>query len=361
MKFTTDRDVLVAAVSKTVRTAETTERGNVLCELAGNQLRLRAGNGPITIDGTTTVTGTADGTVDVPAKLFNGILRSLPTGPVKIALNGNLEIVSGRNQFNVTVLGDEPAPAEPVVGDKVVVDGAAFGDGIATVKDTASTDQSRRTLTGVLFEATDDGVVLVTTDSYRLAVRELPGQALLGEGATAIVPADGLAEVQRVLRDADIIGVSFGERHARFEADGWSVTTSLISGDYPNYRRLLPDEYNSTLNVDGDELADALKRAKQVVDASSAPTGLTLTVGEPVTVEAADEHRGQGRCVVDGDYTSDSDDELTIMFNTDYLIAGLSAAPTKEVQIGFNGSLKPVVITCPDDPTYKYLVMPVNR
>ena len=361
MKFTTDRDVLVSAVGKTVRTAESTERGNVLCELAGKQLRLRAGNGPLTVDGTTTVDGTADGSVDVPAKLLNGMLRSLPAGPVKVALNGNLEIVSGRNQFNVTVLGDEPAPAEPVVGDKVVVDGAAFTDGVATVKDTASTDNSRGTLTGVLFEATDDGVVLVTTDSYRMALRELPGQALLGEGATAIVPADGLAEVQRVLRDADTIGVSFGERHARFEADGWSVTTSLISGDFPNYRRLLTGKHTSTLKVDGDELADALKRAKQIVDASSAPTGLTLAVGEPVTVEAADEHLGQGRCVVDGEFTSDGDETLTIKFNTDYLIAGLAAAPTSAVQIGMTTPLKPVVITCDDDQTFQYLVMPVNH
>ena len=359
MKFTTDRDVLVDAVGKTVRTAETTALGNVLCELAGNQLRLRAGGGSVAVDGATTVNGTADGVADVPAKLLHGILRSMPPGQVKVALNGNLEIVAGRNQFNVTVLASDAAPAEPAVGDKVTVDGAAFGDGVATVKDTASADNNRGVLTGVLFESTDDGVALVTTDSYRLAVRELPGQALLGEGSAAIVPADSLAEVQRVLRGADTIGVSFGERDAKFEADGWSVTTTLIEGDYPNYRRLLAGEHTSTLKVDVGELADAIKRVKQVAD-TGPPCELNLAVGEPVTVKAADEHRGQGRCVVDGDYSSDDAAELQIRFNADYLIAGLVAAPTGNVTISMNGPLKPAVVTCDDDETYTYLVMPVR-
>ena len=118
----------------------------------------------------------------------------------------------------------------------------------------ASTDDARPILTGVLLAATAEGVRLVATDSYRLAVRDLPGVSMLPEGQKVLVGAKGLGEVQRLLGDGEI-EVFLGERDVTFRLAHTEVTARLIEGDFPNYQQLIPSGYPNRLTVDRDALS----------------------------------------------------------------------------------------------------------
>ena len=139
----------------------------------------------------------------------------------------------------------------------------------------ASTDDARAVLTGVLLTAEDDGVRMVATDSYRLAVRDLPDSEMLGEGQKVLVPSRALNELQRVLGGGDELQVRLGARDAVFESGGTRLTTRLIEGEYPNYRNLLPSPYPNVLTVGREALLEALRRVK-ILAQDATPVRLQL-------------------------------------------------------------------------------------
>ena len=127
----------------------------------------------------------------------------------------------------------------------------------------ASTDESRPILTGVLLAAEADGLRLVATDSYRLAVRDLPGTSVLAEGQSVLVPSSALNELQRVLGSADEVTLRLGERDAILRASATcTLTTRLIEGEFPNYRGLIPSAQPNRLTVGREALLDAVRRVR---------------------------------------------------------------------------------------------------
>ena len=116
---------------------------------------------------------------------------------------------------------------------------------------------------------------MVATDSYRLAVRDLPQSSMLAAGQKVLVPGRALAELQRILSGDDELTVRLGAREAVFEAGGTRLTTRLIEGEYPNYRNLLPSSYPNLLTVGREALLEALRRVK-ILAQDSTPVRLTL-------------------------------------------------------------------------------------
>ncbi len=141
-----------------------------------------------------------DGQAVVPAKLFDGLTTRLKAGVVTFEVEGDdARIAAGSAKASVRLLpADEfPRVGEPS-GSAVTVDAGPFAEALRQVIPGASRDDARPILTGVLLTATADGVRLVATDSYRLAVRDLAGVGMLSEGQRVLVGARGLNEVQRV-------------------------------------------------------------------------------------------------------------------------------------------------------------------
>ena len=139
----------------------------------------------LTIRLTVEVGGERDGAAVVPARLVGDIVKALPAGAVQIELTDDeLSISAGRSQFSVRplALDDYPTLAEPTA-EGVTLPAAAMADALRQVVRAASTDDARAVLTGVLLAAEDDGLRMVATDSYRLAVRDLPESSVLGQRA----------------------------------------------------------------------------------------------------------------------------------------------------------------------------------
>ena len=218
---------------------------------------------------------------------------------------------------------DFPALSDPS-GDQVTVATADLAAGLKQVVRAASGDDARPILTGVLMSAEDGGLRLVATDSYRLAVRDLPEATVLSEGQKVLVPSRALDELSRVLGDSEEVNVRLGEREVSFDVsieDGAvQVTTRLIEGEFPNYRQLIPSSYPNQLTIGREPLLEAVRRVK-LMARDTTPLRITQK-SDSVELMAVTQDVGQAHEEVDAQY---SGDELTVAFNPDYLIQGLEA------------------------------------
>ena len=127
----------------------------------------------------------------IPAKLIGDIARALPPGRVVVSVEGDdATITAGRAEFSMRTIPANEFPRLPEPGEgAVVLPAEAFAEALRQVTVAASTEETRPILTGVQMSAEADGLRLVATDSYRLAVRDLPGTSVLAEGQSVLVPS----------------------------------------------------------------------------------------------------------------------------------------------------------------------------
>jgi DNA polymerase-3 subunit beta len=362
VKFRCERDVLVEALGTVSRAVAT--RGGALpvlsgvrLEVTGDQLFLAGTDLDLTIQVQAAVAGDGDGVAVVPARLANDIVRALEPGAVTVEIGDDeARISSGRSQFAVRALPPEEFPRMPQPAAEAVTLGATdFADALRQVVPAASHDDARPILTGVLMAAEETGLRLVATDSYRLAVRDLPGTSVLREGQKVLVPSRALGELARVLSGATDVTLRLGEREATFEVGTTRLTTRLIEGEFPNYRQLIPSGYPNRLVVGKEPLLDAVRRVK-LLAREATPVRMALKP-DGIELTAITQDVGQAQEDLDAKYEGT---EMVVAFNPEFLITGVEAVEGDEIAIETLDALKPAVVRSTEGSTYLYLLMPVR-
>lgn len=362
MKFRCERDVLTDAVSTAGRAAAT--RGGALpvlsgvrVELAGNHLQLTGSDLDLTISVAISVNGESDGVAVVPAKLASDIVRSLEPGAVTLeVVDEEVRITSGRSDFSLRLMPADEFPhlAEPT-GDAVTLSGTDIAEALHQVVPAASADDSRPILTGVLLAAEGPGLRLVATDSYRLAVRDLPGTSVLAEGQSVLVPSRALGELIRLLGDTETVTLRLGERDASFELGDTRLTTRLIEGEFPNYRGLIPSHHPNRLTVGREVLLDAVRRVR-LMARESTPVRMVMKP-DGLELLAVTQDVGQAHEALDAKFEGT---ELTVAFNPEFLIQGAEVTPGDEITLETIDALKPALLRSTESPDFLYLLMPVR-
>jgi DNA polymerase III subunit beta len=363
VKFRCEREALADALATAGRA--TSGRNTTLpvlngvrLELHGDQLTVTGTDLDLTIRATVAVGGEVDGVVVVPSRLSSDIVRSLGAGKVEVHAEADEVIISsGRSQFTVRPMATDDYPKLPTPpSTAVTLPGAAFGDALRQVVRAASTDEARPILTGVMLAAENDGLRMVATDSYRLAVRDLGGQQVLGNDQKVLVPGRALNELQRLLSgDADIV-MRLGEGSATFEVGGVQLTTQLIQGEFPNYRQLIPSDHSNSLTVEREPLLEAIRRVKVLVSRDATPVRLHLG-GDTLRLTAINQDLGNATEELDAQYDGS---EFVVAFNPDYLAAGVEACMGESVTLTTRDGLKPAVLRGSGVDDYLYLLMPVR-
>ena len=362
MKFRCERDVLADAVGSagraaTNRTGTLPVLAGVRLDVQGDQLTVTGTDLELTIRLTVEVGGERDGAAVVPARLVGDIVKALPPGAVSVELDDEeLSISAGRSQFSVRPLSldDYPAQSEPSA-DPVTLSAAVMVDALRQVVRAASTDDARAVLTGVLLASEEDGLRMVATDSYRLAVRDLPETSVMAVGKNVLIPGRALNELQRVIGDVEELSVRLGEREATFEAGTTRLSTRLIEGEFPNYRNLLPSSYPNLLTVGKAAMLEAIRRVK-ILAQDSTPVRMTLG-GDTVQITAITQDVGNAAEEIDASYDGA---EMTVAFNPDYLAAGIDAIDSDDVTLATMDPMKPAVLRGVGNDDYLYLLMPVR-
>jgi DNA polymerase-3 subunit beta len=239
--------------------------------------------------------------------------------------------------------------------EAVTLDAVEFSSALTQVVRAASRDDARPILTGVLLAAEEGGLRLVATDSYRLALRDLPGTSLLAEGKKVLVPARALGELTRVLSGASTVTLRLGADQANFEVGTVRLTTRLIEGEFPNYRALIPANYPNRLTVAKESLIDAVRRVK-LLAREAAPVRLALRP-DGLQLTAITQDVGQAREDLDAKYEGA---EMTVAFNPEFLLEGVEATPGEEIVLETLDALKPATLRPTEGTDFLYLLMPVR-
>lgn len=363
MKFRCERDHLVEALSAAGRAVA--NRGGALpvlagvrAELTGNRLKLTGSDLELTIAVELEVAGERDGIAVLPSKIASDLVRSLGDPRVELSVDGDeASITAGRFESSLRLLpADEfPRLAMPA-DDAVTLTAKEFAAALHQVVPAASADDARPILTGVLMAAEEGGLRLVATDSYRLAVRDLPGTTVLREGQSVLVPSRALKELERLLGDAEEITLRLGEREATFEVGGIRLTTRLIEGEFPNYRGLIPASHPNRLTVGREALAEAVRRVKLMAREPNTPVRLAMSA-DGLELVAITQDVGQAHEQLDATYAGE---ELTVAFNPDYLLSGVDVTPGDEITLDTVDAQKPAVIRSAGAQEFLYLLMPVR-
>jgi DNA polymerase-3 subunit beta len=301
------------------------------------------------------------GTVVLPARLLLDVVRTLPAGDVSLELRPaeqDVEVVGGTARFHIRTLRGEDFPPLPERGGDQVVSmpAPAFVDTIARVFRSASRDETRPILTGILVSASGEELRMVATDSYRLSVKETRLEAPLEAGFEANVPARALEELGRLVRDeVDEIRIGVRANQVVFEVGGVALSSRLIDGQFPNYRQLLPEAYEHELTVSRDELLEVVRRISLMAQ-KNAPLRLSFSEGE-VRVSAQTPDVGEASEPLPLPFAGEP---FEIGFNPDFLTVGLESAGSDEVVLKLISPLRPGLVESADGSGFIYLIMPIR-
>lgn len=374
VKFRVDRDAMSDAVlwaSRTLPTKSTQPLLTGLHLVADKQgLVLSGSDADVSAQANLDAAVGEPGTVLIPGRLLADITRSLPSATIEFVIEGSrAEITCGKSSFSIPtmpVAEYPPLPQMPEVSG--VIEGSDFASAISQVAVASSRDETLPAFTGIKVDIDGSTITLAATDRYRLAVRELHWRPTSTSINThALIPAKFLSDSAKSLAHNKEVSLAFSgtnEGIVGISSDDRQTTSRLLAADFPKYQSLLPNESTSVAQISTSTLIEAVKRVSLVLD-REAPVKIHFTDGEAVisggggSGEIAEAHEAI-ECSLNGE-------AMTIAFNHQFLLDGLSAIDSPVAVIAMTQPHKPAIITGAKEvdgesfEAFKYLLMPIRQ
>jgi DNA polymerase-3 subunit beta len=363
LQATVSRDLLAESAGLVSRAlssrASVLVLGGIRLEAEGNELTLSATDMELSLRDTVAAEVGASGEVVVPGRLLLDIARALPAERATLEYvpeEAVLMISSGSARYRIHTYPAEDFPHLPDVTTTPLrpVERKALADTIARVSKSASRDESRPVLTGILVRFEPGKIVMAATDSYRLAVKETPCATGV-EGLEAIIPARALQELARLAGSAEEVNLGVLDNHVICGVGAAWLTTRRIDGQFPNYRQLIPDAFEHDLDLARSELLDVVRRVGLLAQRNS-PLRLRFSEGE-LAVSAQTQDVGNAEESLPAPYHGA--EPLEIGFNAEFLRDGLESIDSENVRIKLISPLRPAVLEG-ETPDYTYLIMPIR-
>ena len=363
MKITCSREELtqkLGVVSRGVSTRTAVQiLGGILLKAEAGKLLLAATDMELSLRASLEAQVDGEGAVVVPGRLLVELARLLPDSQVTIeqrAEEGVIHISSGSFESRLNTFTAEDFPRLPDVDglERHTVDREALLETIARVGRSASRDESRPVLTGVLVRFEPGKLVMAATDSYRLSVKETVLEGTAPE-LEAIVPARALTELARIGQGAEQIELGVHENQVVFGVDGIWLTTRRIDGQFPNYKQLIPESFEYEVALPRDEVLDVVRRIAVMAQRNS-PLRLRFAEGE-LTVSARTQDVGEAQESLPAAF---SGEPLEIGFNAEFLRDGIESVTGETVRFRLISPLRPCVLQAEGSDDFLYLIMPIR-
>ena len=365
MKVTCPREELAQKLGVVGRAVSSRTSVNILTGIMlraeDGRLSLAATDMEISLRVTLDAQVDEEGSVVIPGRLLVDIVRLLPAGEVTLehrAEEGIAHLVCGSASYGLHTYSPDDFPRLPEIApdESFSVERAALLDTILKVSRSASRDESRPVLTGVLVRFEAGKLIMAATDSYRLSVKETEiTEGPAGE-IEAIVPARALSELARIAQasDADSLTVGIQENQIVFAVDDVWLTARRIDGQFPNYRQLLPETFEAEVELPREELLDVVRRTGLMAQRKS-PLRLRFEEGQ-LTISAQTQDVGEAHESLPAAYTADP---IEIGFNAEFLRDGLESLEDDQVRLRLISPLRPGLIQGAGDD-FLYLIMPIR-
>lgn len=300
----------------------------------------------------------------VPAKILINILKNLEESKITLELNketNQVHITSEKAEFNLNTLSLEEYPAFPEVkiNDPIKLKMDDFKKLISKVGRAASQDESRAILTGTLMEIEDGKLTLVATDSYRLATIKQKLD-IKDKKIQIVVPAKILdsiikndfkkIDLEIILEESQIVFILKKEEKIKN-----ILVSRLLSGKFPEYKQLIPEEMKHNILIDKEKLLEVVKRISSISQ-DNIPIKIIIEEGK---ITAAMDIKEIGSSSEDFE-AAYGEERIEIAFNPFFLIDGITMMDGKNIILSIEEPLKPILLKSEKDKNILYLLMPVR-
>lgn len=364
MKLSINKTELQNALSVVLKAASSRSTlpilSGVLLEARDDMLTLQTTDLELSIQYSTSALIEEEGRAVVPAKLLSDIVKNLSDAAVHISATDEEASISCDGAcFNIKALNPEDFPGFPHVDvtQRIEVPFSQFSSMVRRVARVVSRDESRAILTGVLVTLENNTFKMVATDSYRLAVTETQLENSAADDFQAVIAGAFMQELAGLPKSGDPVSLALAENQIVVTYQDTVFVNRRIEGNFPNYKQLLPDSHSLRANIDVDRLVAAVKRVS-LLGQTSAPVRFDINVAsQTLQLSAAAQDVGSAQetipCVCEGE-------DVEIALNSSYVLEGLSAVESNNVNFEVISSMRPGTFTAEGAENYLYLVMPVR-
>lgn len=364
MLFTIARDSLLEGLSKTVSITDKRSPlpilSHVLIEVVESQLTLSATDLSVGLRMVCDCEVRLPGTIAVPGRKFFEIVKELTPGSISVELteSGRIKIAYGKGVFELAAMdaADYPALSAFEAVETAAINSETLLSMIDKTVFAASSDESRIMLSGVLFEKEEDRINVVATDSHRLGF--VSGELGISVPARVVVPRRGLTELKRMLEGQKLdVFLGFEEKNMVVKTERFLMTIRLIDGEYPDYRRVIPQPGGLKFKVNRNEMFHAVRRVGLLT--SDRNKGINIDIS-PGTMELTAVHPdlGTARDSVDVEYEGEA---FSMVINYAYLMDSFNAVDSESLTMEFHEEERPVMVNPYPPADYFNMIMPMRK
>lgn len=362
MKVQVTQENLNRALNSVARVANSRNAlpilSNVLLKTTQNRLSLSATNLDIAISHYIGAKVSEEGSITVPARLMQDFVGSLPGGVIDLELlETKLKVTTDQYKSTVNGIMADDFPVMPAIegGTSWTVASGVFKKALQQVIFAASSDESRPVLTGVYLHVTNGNLYLASTDSYRLAEKNIGANK---HEISLLVPASAMQDLLRIIGDDDgELRVTHNDQQVLFQVGDIELVARLVEGNYPPYRKLIPSDFTTEVTLKRADFVNVTKVSSLFARESAG--SVTLEVDEvagTLSIRSIASQLGENTATANG--TTRGSGSITL--NSRYLLDALGALSGDEVVFGFNGKLEPTLLRDPKAPDYVHIVMPLK-
>lgn len=333
---------------------------NILISTDKNRLKISATNLEIGINFWVGCKVEHEGSVTVPAKLLSEFVANLPNENITLNVEDNkLSIDAGQYQSTINGISPEEFPSIPVVSDSspMLVGGSDLEKAITQTISAVSSDEARPVLTGTYIYNDDSSIILVATDSYRLAEKRIKLDTKPKE-IKMIIPGRTMQEVLRVVAGVkDNVEIHIEDAQIMFRVGEIEIISRIIDGQFPDYKQLIPAENEINLSIEKKEFINITKISSLFARENGG--SITLNVDDNKQEMSIQSIASQV-----GDNTSRAKATVEgageVAINSRYIIDALNVIDQEKVTFAFSGKLNPCVLKPVNDDSYLHIIMPLR-
>ncbi|MDX8411457.1 MAG: DNA polymerase III subunit beta [Mariprofundaceae bacterium] len=335
---------------------------NVLIEAVNDELKLTATDMEVSLQTTIKTNTIHEGSTTVSARKIFDIVKELPDdAEVELSLDKEyLHIKSSKVKLR---LATQPADGFPALqqgaeANVLRLDGQDLASMIASIGFAMSSDETRKYLTGALFEVQDSGSLrLVATDGHRLAIADATLSQPPSKAVQVIVPRKAVGELRRLCEEVEgQVELFLGEQLIRLSSGEHTLTSKLIDARFPTYMDVIPTDNPHEVALNRRDFDRVLRRAMVVANEFSHDVRLQLNGGE-ITISAHNTDHEEAEETLDAEY---SGPELAIGFNGRYLREAIGAMQGDTLRMQLKDNLSPVLLLESDRPDVQFVIMPMR-
>ncbi|WP_346235146.1 DNA polymerase III subunit beta [Lysinibacillus telephonicus] len=319
---------------------------------------------PVEENGDQLINISETGSIVLQARMFNEIVRKLPTNDVEIEVSNGLQthIRSGKSEFHLIGSDASEYPLLPEVSTdrQFSIPTDLLKSIIRETVFAVATSESRPVLTGVNWQIQGNELICVATDSHRLARRKTNLEHLPTDVSSVVIPGKSLNELNKILGEStDAVEIVITNQQVLFKTENVLFFSRLLEGNYPETSRLIPEEFKTDITINGKSLLQAIDRASLLAreDRNNVVRFETL---EGNVIEISSNSPEIGKVEEQIQVESLEGEHLKISFSAKYMMEALKAIDGQDVVIQFTGAMRPFILRSVHDDAILQLILPVR-